>query len=81
MKGEQNQTTIHHVVAPVEKIRELILVNHKGYMRLKLKDKITIVKYFAKFENDTQLLEFLEYMEEDNEIDENNIENHIPRID
>ena len=81
MENIQNQVITNHVVAPVEKIRELILVNHKGYMRLKLKDKITIVKYFAKFENDTQLLEFLEYMEEDNEIDENNIENHIPRID
>ena len=63
---ENQKYTTHHVTAPVEKIKELILTNHKGYMRLKLKDKVTIVKYFAKFENDTELLEFLEYMEEEN---------------
>lgn len=81
MKMEENQKkTTHHVVAPVEKVKELILENHKGYMKLKLKDKVTIVKYFAYFENDTQLLEFLEYMEED-EKETEDIENHIPRID
>lgn len=80
MSNKTNQTTTHYVVAPVEKIKELILENHKGYMKLKLKDKITIVKYFAKFDNDADLLEFLEYMEEDsNKLSE--IENHIPRID
>lgn len=54
----------HHVVAPFDKVKELILENHKGYMKLRLKDKITIVKYFAHFDNDSELLEFLEYMEE-----------------
>lgn len=80
MEENQNQKITRHVVAPVEKVKELILENHKGYMRLRLKDKVTIVKYFAKFENDTQLLEFLEYMEED-EKETEDIENHIPRID
>lgn len=61
---KEDENRIHHVVAPIEKIRELILENHKGYMNLRLKEKIIIVKHFAKFENDTELLEFLEYMEE-----------------
>lgn len=60
---EMNKTT-HHVTIDTEKLKELILINHKGYKNLKLKDKITIVKYFAYFENDTQLLEFLIFMEE-----------------
>lgn len=60
----EKENIVHHVVAPIEKIRELILKNHKGYMNLRLKEKIIIVKHFAKFENDTELLEFLEYMEE-----------------
>jgi len=56
---------VHHVVAPIEKLKELILENHKGYMNLRLKEKIVIVKHFAIFENDTDLLDFLKYMEED----------------
>lgn len=77
---KENNGTVHYIVAPIEKVKELILTNHKGYMKLKLKDKITIVKYFAKFDNDADLLEFLEYMEEDNN-EPSKIENHIPRID
>ena len=61
---KSNNYGIHHVVAPIEKVKELILTNHKGYMNLRLKEKVIIVKHFAKFENDTDLLEFLEYMEE-----------------
>lgn len=62
---KENNSIVRHVVAPIEKVKELILENHKGYMNLKLKEKIVIVKHFAKFENDTDLLEFLEYMEEE----------------
>ena len=62
---KSNNYGIHHVVAPIEKVKKLILTNHKGYMNLRLKEKVIIVKHFAKFENDADLLEFLEYMEED----------------
>ncbi len=59
------EKTTRNVVAPIEKIKELILVNHPEYKNLKLKDKKTIVNWFAYFDNNTELLEFLEYMDED----------------
>ena len=62
--NKENKKRVHHVSAPVEKVKELILENNKGYMNLRLKEKIIIVKHFAHFDNDTELLEFLEYMED-----------------
>lgn len=62
---ESENKTTRNVVAPVEKIKELILANHPRYKNLKLKDKKTIVNHFAYFEDDTELLDFLEYMDED----------------
>lgn len=45
------------------KLKELILENHSNYINYVLKDKIKTVKGYAKFNNDTDLLEFLEFME------------------
>lgn len=54
----------HHVTIETEKLKQLILENNNYYRNLSLKTKITLVKQYAKFDNDTDLLEFLEFMEE-----------------
>lgn len=56
--------TTHHVTIETDKLKELILENNNYYRNLSLKTKITLVKQYAKFDNDTDLLEFLEFMEE-----------------
>ena len=54
----------HHITIETEKLKQLILENHSNYINYDLKDKIKTVKRYAEFDNDTDLLEFLEYMEE-----------------
>ena len=54
----------HHITIATEKLKQLILENHSNYINYALKDKIKTVKRYAEFDNDTDLLEFLEYMEE-----------------
>ncbi len=56
-------TTTHHVTIKTEKLKELIKENYK-WNDYTLKGKIDIVTRLAYFENDKELLEFLEYMEE-----------------
>ena len=53
----------HHITIETEKLKQLILENHSNYINYVLKDKIKTVKGYAKFNNDTDLLEFLEFME------------------
>lgn len=55
----------HHVTIETEKLKELILENNNYYRNLSLKTKITLIKQYAKFDNDTDLLEFLTFMEEE----------------
>lgn len=54
----------HHVTIETEKLKQLILENNNYYRNLSLKTKITLVKQYAEFDNDTDLLEFLIFMEE-----------------
>lgn len=54
---------IRHVTIATEKLKELIIENYK-WDNYTLKGKIDIVTKLAHFENDKELLEFLEYMEE-----------------
>ena len=54
----------HHITIETEKLKQLILENHSNYINYALKDKIKTLKKYAKFDNDTDLLEFLEFMEE-----------------
>lgn len=56
--------TTHHVTIETDKLKELILENNNYYRNLSLKTKITLVKQYAEFDNDTDLLKFLELMEE-----------------
>lgn len=56
--------TTHHITIETEKLKELIVEKHSNYINYVLKDKIKTVKRYAKFDNDTDLLEFLEFMEE-----------------
>ena len=54
----------HHVTIETDKLKELILETHKDYWNdYTLKAKIEAVKRYAEFDNDTDLLEFLEFME------------------
>ncbi len=59
---EENITT-HHVIIRTEKLKQLIKENYE-WNDYTLKGKIDIVTRLAYFENDKELLEFLEYMEE-----------------
>ena len=55
----------HHVTIETDKLKELILETHKDYWNdYTLKAKIEAVKRYAEFDNDTDLLEFLEFMEQ-----------------
>lgn len=49
----------HHVTIETEKLKQLILENNNYYRNLSLKTKITLVKQYTEFDNDTDLLEFL----------------------
>ncbi len=53
-----------HITIETDKLKELILENHSNYMNVPLKTKAKIVSKYAEFDNDTELLEFLEFMEE-----------------
>lgn len=59
----EGNTTTHHVTIKTEKLKELIKENYK-WNDYTLKGKIDIVTSLAYFENDKELLEFLEFMEE-----------------
>lgn len=59
----EGNTTTHHVTIKPEKLKELIKENYK-WNDYTLKGKIDIVTSLAYFENDKELLEFLEFMEE-----------------
>lgn len=54
----------HHITIETDKLKELILENHSNYMNVPLKTKAKIVSKYAEFDNDTDLLKFLEFMEE-----------------
>lgn len=60
----EKNVTVHHVTISTEKLKELIK-NHYGWSDYSLKGKIDIVTELAHFENDKELLKFLEYMEEE----------------
>ena len=59
----EENAQIRHVTIRTEKLKELIIENYK-WDNYTLKGKIDIVTKLAYFENDKELLEFLEYMEE-----------------
>lgn len=59
---EENVTT-HHVTITTERLRELIRNNYK-WNDYNLQGKIDIVTHLVYFENDRELLEFLLYMED-----------------
>lgn len=54
--------TTHHITIETDKIKELILEKHY-YVTYTSKKKIALVKQYAEFDNDTELLEFLKFME------------------
>lgn len=54
---------VRHVTISTEKLKQLIKENYK-WNNYTLQGKIDIVTSLAYFENDKELLEFLEYMEE-----------------
>lgn len=60
---EENMKT-NHVTIDSEKLKQLIKENYK-WSDYTLKGKVDIVTNLAHFENDKEILEFLEYMEED----------------
>lgn len=60
----EENVQIRHVTIATEKLKELIIENYK-WDNYTLQGKINIVTSLAYFENDKELLEFLEYMEED----------------
>ena len=59
---EENVTT-HHVTITTERLKELIKNNYK-WNDYNLQGKIDIVTHLVYFENDRELLEFLLYMED-----------------
>jgi len=59
----EENTQTRHVTISTEKLKELIKENYK-WNDYTLQGKIDIVTNLAYFENDKELLEFLEYMEE-----------------
>lgn len=59
----EDNTQTSHVTISTEKLKELIKENYK-WNDYTLQGKIDIVTNLAYFENDKELLEFLEYMEE-----------------
>lgn len=59
----EENTQVRHVTISTEKLKELIKENYK-WNDYTIKGKIDIVTSLAYFENDKELLEFLEYMEE-----------------
>lgn len=65
MLNKKEKVTERHLMIQTEKLKELILENHSQYKICGLKTKINIVKKYAEFDNDTELLEFLIYMEEE----------------
>lgn len=59
----EENTQTRHITISTEKLKELIKENYK-WKDYTLQGKIDIVTSLAYFENDRELLEFLEYMEE-----------------
>lgn len=59
----EENAQIRHVTIRTEKLKQLINDNYK-WDNYTLQGKINIVTSLAYFENDKELLEFLEYMEE-----------------
>ena len=59
----EESVQVRHVTISTEKLKELIKENYK-WNDYTLQGKIDIVTSLAYFENDKELLEFLEYMEE-----------------
>lgn len=59
----EENVQVRHVTISTEKLKELIKENYK-WNDYTLQGKIDIVTSLAYFENDKELLEFLEYMEE-----------------
>lgn len=60
----EENVQIRHVTIRTEKLKQIINDNYK-WNDYTLQGKINIVTSLAYFENDKELLEFLEYMEED----------------
>ena len=62
-KKNEDGTITHHVIISTEKLKELIKKNYK-WNDYTLQGKISIVTKLAYFDNDKEILEFIEFMEE-----------------
>lgn len=62
---ENQEVETHKVTITPERLRELIYENHEDYLQLKLQKKVEIITIYAEFESDSDLLEFLIFMEEE----------------
>lgn len=61
---EKNKMMTRHVIISTEKLKELIKENYK-WSDYNILGKINIATKLAHFDNDKELLEFLQYMEEE----------------
>jgi hypothetical protein len=61
---ELNETKRLNFERKYKKLKEEILEETKHYMFLRLKSKIKVIKMKQDFKSDTELLEFLMYMED-----------------